>query len=889
VKSSDNPVRGLWRLLTMPKLLLLATLLIAAVGAFGMSKLRNEEDVLVFLPEGEPEVVTFKEVARKFGAMRVALIGMQPRPGAPGGGELFSSEVLERIGRLSEALKNTTGVDRVVSLTTMTDLRPSEGGVDIRPLLPSPLPTDAAELQRLKAHALELPQVRGNVISADGKSALLLVFLAEGTKTQPLAEKARALAIAELGPVANVYFGGAPFAGQAIYDDTQHDVRRLTPLAMLLFFVIVLLAFRGWLPVVLTVATVGLAGVLVLGGMGLWGEAFTVVTGTLPLILFASGSQYAIHILGRYYLVRDAQHSAGGGTRIAAAVEALRIAGPPVTVAAVNCCLGFLSFSVMNIHAMRTFGFACSFGVLFCLLFALTVLPAVVARWEPAAAAHGERQHFAGLGNRLLGVFEFSRRHRVLVVAGTVLLAVLCGGGMTRVEVRMNPSAFFRPGSEPELAEKFMDRSFGGAHFAQVLIEGDIIDPRALSEVRRLTTYARSLPNVTQVQSIVDPISLVGEAMAGLRGLPALRGQVSTLLFFMEGEPSLRTLMTPDRKAALLHIRVQGDAAPILAKVEEYLNGRWPFKLHRPTPEDLAEELCWLLPAGERAGRQAAVRDAVQRIGQQGLNLGGPAPAPPPPPAAGSADADVPVVDDQAEAAEMRRSKAAQKAASDILMTALTGSGTETATVHRTEVELLAATILQPPAEPAPGAPPADAADTTGAGGGFLRGRLTGEPMLDRGFSRAVERNQWLSLGVALGAVLVALLIAQRSLWAALLSLLPAVMSLMVVFGTLGAIGQPIDLGTSLVGSIVTSSGADFAMHYIWYLRRAPTREVVPTVGPVIFTTAALLGVGMGVMMLGGAPPIRLFGGLACAGMLLSAAFTFLLVPALLRLPKESA
>jgi predicted RND superfamily exporter protein len=39
------------------------------------------------------------------------------------------------------------------------------------------------------------------------------------------------------------------------------------------------------------------------------------------------------------------------------------------------------------------------------------------------------------------------------------------------------------------------------------------------------------------------------------------------------------------------------------------------------------------------------------------------------------------------------------------------------------------------------------------------------------------------------------------------------------------------------------------------------------------------------VLMLGGAPPIRLFGGLACAGMLLSAAFTFLLVPALLPLP----
>ena len=74
MRSSDNSVRGLWRLLAAPKLLLISTLLVAAVGVFGLTKLRNEDDVLVFLPEDEPEVVTFKDVARRFGAMRVALI-----------------------------------------------------------------------------------------------------------------------------------------------------------------------------------------------------------------------------------------------------------------------------------------------------------------------------------------------------------------------------------------------------------------------------------------------------------------------------------------------------------------------------------------------------------------------------------------------------------------------------------------------------------------------------------------------------------------------------------------------------------------------------------------------------------------------------------------------
>jgi predicted RND superfamily exporter protein len=193
----------------------------------------------------------------------------------------------------------------------------------------------------------------------------------------------------------------------------------------------------------------------------------------------------------------------------------------------------------------------------------------------------------------------------------------------------------------------------------------------------------------------------------------------------------------------------------------------------------------------------------------------------------------------------------------------------------RAELELVATALL---------APPEDAA----AKGATLTAQVTGEPVLNEAFSRSVDKNQWASLGLALLSVLVVLLVAQRSLRSAVLSLLPAVLSLLIVFGVLGMSGRPIDLGTSLVGSIVTSSGADFAMHYIWYLRRQSAKEVVTAVGPVILTTAVLLGLGMGVLMLGASPPIRLFGGLSCAGMLLSAAFTFLLVPPLLgKLPGD--
>ncbi|HNI61344.1 MAG TPA: MMPL family transporter, partial [Pseudomonadota bacterium] len=444
---------------------------------------------------------------------------------------------------------------------------------------------------------------------------------------------------------------------------------------------------------------------------------------------------------------------------------------------------------------------------------------------------------------------------------------------MTRVTVRMEPKAFFRPGSEPALAQKFLDDKFGGAAFVQVLLDGDMTDPRSLHEVRRLSAFARSLPGVTQVQHIVQPLAMVGDSMAGLRGLPQNSQQVVALLFFLEGEPSLRTMLSPDRKSVLVHVRVLGDAAQVVSELRRYVSSRLPRSPQRQSLAELSEELSWLLPPAVRNERTLAISQTVAELEKNGLALAGPAKTDKPEsPPAGDVNAD------GEEQARMSRAQAEAKRR----LLAVLGAEKPDAQGQRLGrpaddveawVEWVAAAILQPPV---------DAPSTT------LQARLTGEPMLDQAFSRAVDRNQWASLAIALGGVLIVLLFAQRSLVGAILSTLPAVMALGVVFGILGLLGKPIDLGTSLVGSMVTSSGADFAMHYIWYLRRQPASQVVPRVGPVILTTAIVLGLAMGVMMLGASPPLRLFGALAAAGMLLSATFTFLLVPALIgKLPEE--
>src|SRR6185369_16860403 len=100
---------------------------------------------------------------------------------------------------------------------------------------------------------------------------------------------------------------------------------------LLVLLMVVVISFREPVGVALTLGSVALSSLIVLGGMGLWGEKFTVATSTLPVILFASGSSYAVHVRGRYYLERGARPD---GDPRAALTEALRIVGPPLLIAA---------------------------------------------------------------------------------------------------------------------------------------------------------------------------------------------------------------------------------------------------------------------------------------------------------------------------------------------------------------------------------------------------------------------------------------------------------------------------------------------------------------------------------------------------------------------------
>jgi predicted RND superfamily exporter protein len=167
---------------------------------------------------------------------------------------------------------------------------------------------------------------------------------------------------------------------------------------------------------------------------------------------------------------------------------------------------------------------------------------------------------------------------------------------------------------------------------------------------------------------------------------------------------------------------------------------------------------------------------------------------------------------------------------------------------------------------------------------------VSGLPVMHRGLSQSVTANQFKSLGFALVLVAIILSIAFRSVTAGLLASAPTGLALLIIYGTMGLLGIRLDIGTSMLASLIIGAGVDYAVHVLsaWYahddepISMAALRATA-RVGPAVWTNAVMVAVGFFVLTLGEARPLKNVGGLTAAAMIVSALVTFLVIPILAR------
>ncbi len=892
------------------------TLLLAAVSAWKAGQVRHEDDLLAFLPQDNADVATFREINQRYGGLDVALIGVEAGAGADGA---FDPALLAQVAALTTRLSAMPELDNVLSLTNVLDFSPDPmGGIRSAELVEA-LPTTPAEVAALRAKTLARDQVVGTLVSAEADALLIYAFPAYGADTQAIAKAVAAAAREELAG-RRIHLGGAPFVGTAIYEATQADMKRLTPWAVLAIMGVLILAFRDLRSVALGLFTTGMGIVVVHAAMHSLDVPLNVVLGSMPVILFAVGSAYAIHILARYSV-----HAADVGPE-EAVVRTVARTGPVVVTAALTTALGLGSFVAMDIAPMRQFGIFTALGVLVTLVLSLTFVPAVVVLLGMAPRPVG-----AGpVGGLLARSAAVVGRNRPAFGLGMVLLLGAGGAMLSRVDSRMDQRAFYNPGSPPDLADRFLRERFGGASFVQLELTGDMDDPQVLRQMQALGDRLAAVDGVHDVLHIGQVLATVNDAMAGQRRIPDTADKAGLLYGFLAGNSAVRQLLADDRSRALVHVRLETAdidaterALAALEAVAATTPTHWTVA-PATTPEGRAA-----LSAQVAAHAAALLRPAAPTVSEDTVLKAIVAPAAPVSEAAVAArfrvwlvsgECFVPLDPDQATAAAAAAAalpaevadgplKEALAAATGLaadsaelddlswsLRTPLAEARQAVATEARTAALLsslgIAADAVAPPARQKlegllldldnamvalPGSGPAQLALT-----------LTGTPVLHRGLSQSTRKNQRDSLIIALLTVAVVLTLRFRSPLAGLLATAPTAAALVLIYGGMATLGIRLDIGTSMLASLVIGAGVDYAVHLLsaWEARPAepPAAGAVrgaARAGAAIWTNALAVALGFFVLTLGEARPLRNVGGLTAAAMLIAAGCTFVLLPLL--------
>lgn len=181
-----------------------------------------------------------------------------------------------------------------------------------------------------------------------------------------------------------------------------------------------------------------------------------------------------------------------------------------------------------------------------------------------------------------------------------------------------------------------------------------------------------------------------------------------------------------------------------------------------------------------------------------------------------------------------------------------------------------------------------------------LKTRLADEPVMMTGVSPLIADAQheifsgyWQSLTMALAMISLVMVLSLRSLVAGVIAMMPNILPIWFVFGFVGFMGMPVDIGMMMTGSIAIGISVDCTFHYLVKYQEefkkglssveASCAALAHTGKPLMESTV-ISSLGMLALCLSRFTPTARFGWLMASLMLVSVIGELILLPALLSL-----
>jgi predicted RND superfamily exporter protein len=495
--------------------LLLLGILVAATAFMGYhaSKVQLSYELLRAIPTDNPKFVAYQDFRKKFGEDgNLMVIGVQTD-------KLFEQAVFNDYAAFNRQLKQVTGVEEVLSLPFAVNLIKKDSSEKLKPVPIFPAgDLSQASIDSGKKTFFNLAFYKGLLYNPETHSYLIAINVNKEVMNSAR-RNITVKAITDAGDAFGkkyglaMHYSGLPLIRTNMATKVAKEMKFFLISSIVLSAFILLLFFRSFSTMLLSLSVVIIGVVWSLGTMDLCGYKITLLSGVIPPLIVVIGIPNCIYFLNKYHTAYNAT-----GEKKAALLEMIRKMGVVTLFCNITAAIGFGVFAYTHSPILNEFGVVAGINIMMLFLISFILIPGVLSYLPEPKEKHRRYLDNKWLSAILRRLEIWTLNHQRFIYGITILVLVVSVMGIFRIR----SEAFIvddLPKTDPIYTDlKFFETNFKGVMPLEIVVDtkrknGLRVNPlQTFEKIEQLSQYVGAKPGMARPLSIIEGLKFVRQA-----------------------------------------------------------------------------------------------------------------------------------------------------------------------------------------------------------------------------------------------------------------------------------------------------------------------------------------------------------------------------------------
>ena len=512
-----------------PKLILF--LLIFTLLGFGyFSKdFRLDASSDTLLIEGDPDLKYLREITERYGSKDFLVLTYTPKD------VMTTESSINNLLSLKYKIQSLDWVHNVITLLDIPLLNSTDKTLTERLQNFSTLKSKGIDKERGFNEILNSPVFRNFVISEDGKTTGIIVYIKEDEKIKNIKDKdelekhkdlikkknhENILEIREIiktySSEAKIFLGGIPMIADDMMSFIKSDII-FFGVGVLLFIITTLwFIFRKVIWIIIPISSCFFSVTIMTGLLGLLNWKVTVISSNFIALMLILTMAMNIHISTRFLQLKKNNPEL---TKLEIILMTTSKMFWPIVYTVLTTICAFLSLIFSEIKPIIDFGWMMSLGLLTSFIITFTLLPTLL-NFLSAEKTNIEEQNKSKITEFFSKVSINNKKIIFLTTGLVIFLSIL---GISRLEVENSFINYFNKKTEIYKGMKLIDEKLGGTTPLEVIIKFPAQEKKETkNEDEEFEDWDEDSQNVEKYWFTKDKIDKINKVHNYLDGLPAV-------------------------------------------------------------------------------------------------------------------------------------------------------------------------------------------------------------------------------------------------------------------------------------------------------------------------------------------------------------------------------